>query len=77
MAGIRTECIRRKSGSEVTVDFMLHTSGGHFPVELTISAGDSMGDIEKIALQKLETVLAESLEAVRQNPAYPPPQRTS
>jgi hypothetical protein len=69
MAKISTGRIRRNGGSEVTVDFMLHTSVGHFPVELTTSAGDSMGDIEKMALQVLETMLSESLEAVRQKHA--------
>jgi hypothetical protein len=69
MAAIRTESIRRKGGSEVTVDFMLHTSVGHFPIELTISAGDSMGNIEKMAVRELETMLSESLEAVRQKHA--------
>ena len=68
MAEIRTEGIRRTGGSQVTVNFTLQTSLGKFPVELTTSAGDSMGDIEKIALRELETVLAESLEALRQNP---------
>jgi hypothetical protein len=70
MARISTESVRRKGGSEVTVDFILHTSVGHFPVELTTSAGDSMmGDIEKMALRELETMLSESLEAVRQKQA--------
>jgi hypothetical protein len=66
MAGIRTEGIRRAGGSEVTIDFTLQTSLGRFPVELKVSGGDSMGDIEKVALRELETMLAESLEALRQ-----------
>lgn len=66
MGEVRTESIRREGSSHATVDVMLQTSLGRFPVELKISGGGSMGDLEKIALRELETMLAELLEAVRQ-----------
>jgi hypothetical protein len=67
VAGIRTESIRRINGSEAVVDLTLQTSLGRFPLEMKISGGDSMGDIEKTALRELDKVLTESLEALRQH----------
>jgi hypothetical protein len=69
MAGVRTDSIRREGGSQVVINFTLQTSLGHFPIELTTTGEGSMGDIEKIGLRELETMLTESLESVQQNPA--------
>jgi hypothetical protein len=65
MAGVSTESIHREGAGAAAVKFSLQTSVGRFPVEFSIDAGHSMGDIEKSALQKLETILTEALEAVR------------
>jgi hypothetical protein len=69
MAGVRTESIRREGMGAAIINFSLQTSLGRFPLELKISGGDSMGDLEKTALRELEKVLTESLDALRQSPA--------